>query len=58
MTEATCECWVRKANYKREHNIEFHLNKSKGRQNGLIEEVKEVRIMVTLVLDTLVWCWK
>lgn len=58
MTEATCECWVRKANYEREHTVEFHLNKSKGQQNSLMKEVKEVRVMVTLVLDTLVWCWK
>lgn len=58
MTEATCECWVRKASYESEHTIGFHLNKSKGQQNSLIKEVKEVRIMVTLVLDTLVWYWK
>lgn len=58
MTEATCECWVRRASYEREHNTEFHLNESRGQQNGLIEEVKEARITVTLLLDTLGWCWK
>ena len=58
MAEAACECWVRKASYEREHTIEFHLNKRKGQQNSLMKEMKEVRVMVTLVLDALVWCWK